>query len=140
MNRATRRSKNQRDRTMKKKYSLQDVQRATNIAMEMKKISKGHLFTRSTVARDTEGKADKEKSYCVFCGQSMQTKNQCQYWVLTLLDRMQTVLINPSFYTDDNLQALWLQHGNEYQDIKLPLAVTPQVKTQSATSEKAKHE
>lgn len=128
MNRATRRSKAQKDKTLKKKYSLQDVQQAINIAIGMKKLTKGHLFLKNTTAKDEKGKVDEKKSFCTFCGQNMQTKKQCEYWVLTLLDRIQTILINPTFFTDDNLQALWLQHGEEYQNIKLPLNVTPDEK------------
>ena len=113
MNREQRRLKNKKDKTQKKKYSLQDVQAAMNIAIEMKKHTKGHLFSKNT------------KDRCVFCGQDMKTKKECQYWVMTLLDRMQTILVNPSFFMDDNIQALWLQHGEEYQNIKLPLNVGP---------------
>lgn len=109
MNRAQRRQQDKKDRA--KKYSLQQVQRSISIAIEMMKLSKGHLFSASL------------KDRCVFCGVSMKTKKQCDYKTLTLFDRLQTVLVNPTFYTSDNLQALWLQHGNEYQDIKLPLAV-----------------
>lgn len=94
-----------------KKYSLIDVQKAINIAIEMKKHTKGHLFSKTL------------KDKCVFCGQSPKTKKQCNYWVLTLIDRLQTVLINPDFFRDDEVQALWLQHGEEYQNIKLPLNV-----------------
>ena len=113
LNRKQRRAAKKKDKTAKPLYSLQDVQRASNIAIEMKKISKGHLFSKNL------------KDRCVFCGVTMKTKKECQYWFIGFLDRMQTVLINPEFYTDDNLQALWLQHGDEYQNIKLPLAVTP---------------
>lgn len=94
------------------KYSLQDVQSAFNIAITMKKYNKGHLFSKNM------------KDRCVFCGVTMKTKKECQYWFLSFLDRVQTILINPDFFTDDNVQAFWLQHGEEYQDIKLPLNVT----------------
>lgn len=94
---------------VKKKYSLEDVQRAISIALVMKKYSKGHLFN----------KAMKDK--CVFCGATLKTKKECQYWFMTFLDRLQTVVINPSFFTDDEVQALWLQHGEQYQNIKLPM-------------------
>lgn len=93
----------------KPRYSLEDVQSAITIAIEMKKHSKGHLFSKGL------------KDRCTFCGQSMKTRRQCEYWVLTLIDRIQTILINPDFFTDENVQALWLQHGEEYQNIKLPL-------------------
>jgi hypothetical protein len=95
----------------KAKYSLKDVQVALSIAIEMKKHTRGHLFSK--VQKDT----------CVFCGATMKTKKQCQYWVLTLFDRMQTALINPTFFTNENIQALYLQHGEEYQNIKLPLNI-----------------
>lgn len=111
-NRAQRRKAFKNDKVHSKpKYSLQDVQSAMTIAIEMKKLSKGHLFSNAL------------KERCVFCGQNMKTKKECQYWAMTLLDRIQTVLINPAFFTQDNLQALWLQHGEEYQNIKLPLVV-----------------
>ncbi len=93
----------------KAKYSLQDVQAAIAIAIEMKKHSKGHLFSTQLQER------------CVFCGQDMKTKKQCEYWAMTLIDRIQTVLINPTFFTDENVEALYLQHGEQYQNIKLPL-------------------
>ena len=113
MNREQRRKAAKKDKTQKPLYSLQDVQKAMNIAIEMKKHSKGHLFSKTL----------KEK--CVFCGQTMKTKKTCDYWVMTLLDRLQTVLINPDFFRDDEIQALWLQHSEEYQNIKLPLNVGP---------------
>lgn len=117
MNRAQRRLKNQRDKSKKPKYSLQDVQKAINIAIEMKKHSKGHLFSAQL------------KDRCVFCGAIMKTRKQCDYWAMTLIDRIQTVLINPAFFRDDEVQALWLQHGEEYQNIKLPLNVGHAKKT-----------
>lgn len=106
------RKQRRHDPKSKKKYSLFDVQRAINIALTMKKFSKGHLFSKNL------------KDKCVFCGSSPKTKKECAYWFLTFLDRMQTVIINPSFFTDENVQALWLQHDEEYQNIKLPLNVT----------------
>lgn len=110
----------------KKLYSLEQVQRAMNIAVEMKKLTKGHLFSKTLVDKN-------KQNLCVFCGNSMKTKEQCQYWVMTLFDRIQTVLINPLFFTDDNLQALWLQQGDEYQNIKLPLNVTPKASSGKKT-------
>lgn len=95
--------------TKKPKYSLDDVQSAIAIALEMKKHSKGHLFSKNL------------KDRCVFCGKGMKVRSQCPYWALTLIDRIQTVLINPSFFTDENIKALYLQHGEEYQNIRLPL-------------------
>lgn len=109
LNRKQRR--NSKARENKKKYSMADIQRATSIAIEMKKHTKGHLF--STALKDR----------CVFCGQSMKTKKQCQYWFMTFLDRFQTVILNPTFFRDDEIQAFWLQHSEEYQNIKLPLNV-----------------
>lgn len=111
VNRAQRRYAKRKDTRAKAKYSLQDVQKATSIAIEMKKHSKGHLFSKQL------------KDRCVFCGLTMKTKKECDYWFMTFLDRMQTVLINPDFFRDDEIQALWLQHGEEYQNIQLPLNV-----------------
>lgn len=98
-----------KDLHAKKKYSLHDVQAAINIAITMKKYSKGHLFSKTL------------KDRCTFCGATMKTKKECPYWFMTFLDRLQTVIINPTFFKDDDIQALWLQHGEEYQNIKLPL-------------------
>lgn len=110
MNRASRRAAQKADRkNAKPKYSLHDIQSAIAIAIEMRKITKGHLFSETL------------KERCVFCGANMKTKKQCEYWAMTLIDRIQTILVNPSFFTDDNLQCLWLQHGEEYQNIQLPL-------------------
>lgn len=107
MSRRLRRQRKRQDQ--KVKYSLEDVQAAITIAIEMKKHSKGHLFSKNL------------KDKCVFCGLSMKTRKQCPYWAMTLIDRIQTVLLNPTFFTDENVQALFLQHGEEYQNIKLPL-------------------
>lgn len=104
MNRLTRRKAN--------KYTLVEVQKAMNIALTMKKFSKGHLFSKTL------------KDRCAFCGVTMRTKKTCNYWFLTFLDRMQTTLINPDFFRDDDIKALWLEHGEEYQNIKLPINVT----------------
>jgi len=106
------RKQRRHDPTNRKKYSLQDVQKAISIALMMRKFSKGHLFSKTM------------KDKCVFCGSTMKTKKQCSYWFMTFLDRVQTVLINPTFFKDDDIQALWLQHGEDYQNIKLPLNVT----------------
>lgn len=94
-------------------YNLKSFQRALNIAVEMKKYTKGHLFSKTL------------KDRCVFCGKTPKTTTECPYWVLTLFDRIQTVLVNPTFFRDDELQALWLQHGDEYQNIRLPINITP---------------
>lgn len=105
-----RRLKRKRQRVEKKpRYSLDDINKAIAIAIEMRKWSKGHLYSKNL------------KDRCVFCGATMKTKRQCKYWAMTLLDRIQTVLINPTFFTDANIEALYLQHGEEYQNIKLPL-------------------
>lgn len=96
----------------KKMYSLHDVQKAVNIAITMKKYNKGHLFSKNL------------KDKCVFCGATTKVKKTCDYWFLSFIDRMQTVLINPDFFRDDEIQALWLQHGDQYQNIKLPLNFT----------------
>lgn len=109
MNRKQKRTQQKKDR--KAKYSLEDVQRSIHIAIEMQKLSKGHLFS------------DQLKDRCVFCGVTSKTKKKCDYWAMTLIDRLQTILVNPSFFRDDEIQALWLQHGEEYQNIKLPLSV-----------------
>ena len=102
---------NRMQRRKAKKYSIFDIQEAMAIAIAMRKLTKGHLFSK------------KLKDRCVFCGQTMKTKKECEYAVMTLFDRLQSVLVNPQFYTADNLQALWLQHGEEYQNIKLPMVV-----------------
>ena len=106
-----------------KQFSLDDVQKSLAIAIEMKKLTKGHLFMKNTTAQTKDGEVDASKSYCAVCGANMKTKTQCDYWAMTLFDRLQSILINPSFYTDDNIEALWLQHGEEYQNIKLPLVL-----------------
>ena len=110
-NRATRRKDPVTKALNKKQYSLLDIQKALTIAIEMKKITKGHLFSKNM------------KDQCVFCGATMKTKLECDYHLLTLFDRLQSILINPDFYTEENIQCLWLQHGEEYQNIQLPLVV-----------------
>jgi len=80
-----------------------------NLGLVMRKYSKGHLFSKNM------------KEHCTFCGATIKTKKQCPYQFLTFLDRMQTALVNPEFFKDDDIQALWLQHGEEYQNIKLPI-------------------
>lgn len=93
----------------KPKYSLVDIQKAIVIAVEMKRASNGHLFKKEL------------KNRCVFCGKGLKSKMECEYWFMTFLDRMQTVLINPDFFTDKNIEAIWVQHGYEYKDIKVKL-------------------
>lgn len=107
MNRLLRRKQ---ERTQgRKKYSLIDVQKAMNVAMEMKKFTKGHLYNKSM------------KDRCVFCGATLKTKKQCAYWFYTFLDRMQVVLINPDFFTDKDIQALWMRNEEEYKEVQFPL-------------------
>lgn len=115
MNRKQRRQR--KATTTKKKYSLQDIQRAMNIALTMKKFTKGHLFSKAL------------KDKCVFCGVTTKARKTCPYWFLTFMDRTQTVVINPDYFSDQEVQALWLIHGEEYQNIKLPLNVTDVKKT-----------
>jgi hypothetical protein len=103
------------------KYELKDIQKAISIAIAMKKLSKGHLFTMQEKPTEEKPISDPHKARCVFCGATMKTKKECAYWAMTLFDRMQMVLINPDFFKDDDIQALWLQHGEEYQNVKLPL-------------------
>lgn len=91
------------------KYSLIDVQKAMNIALEMKKFSKGHLYTKNL------------KDKCVFCGKGLKARSQCPYWFFTFMDRVQIVLINPSFFTDNEIQALWIRNEDEYKEVQFPL-------------------
>lgn len=93
----------------RKKYSLIEVQKSISIALEMRKSSNGHLFKSSM------------KERCVFCGATRKSRKQCEYWFLTFMDRMQMVLVNPTFFTADDIEALWLQHGPEYDQIRIPL-------------------
>ena len=109
MNRQERRTSKKKDTS--KKYSLSDVQRAIMVAIQFKKLTKGHLFSKNL------------KDKCVFCQASMKTKKECPYHIMTLLDRIQTVLINPTFFRDAEIEALWLQHSEEYQNIRLPLVL-----------------
>lgn len=105
-----RKAKRKQERKQNKpKYSLLDVQRAMNVAIEMKKHTKGHLFKKHL------------KDLCIFCGASDKTRKQCPYWFFTFLDRMQVVLINPAFFTDNEVQALWLRNEDDYKDVQIPL-------------------
>lgn len=111
-NRAQRRKVDKKVRGQaKQKFTLLDFQKALSISLEMKKASFGHLFVKEL------------KEHCLFCGANTETKDECEYWFLTLVDRIQTILINPGFFTDDDIQALWFQHGDMYKDIRLPLMV-----------------
>lgn len=109
MNRQQRRARAKKVQSAKKKYSLEDVQRAINISIKIRSLSKGHLFNKNL------------KDRCTFCGATMKTKKMCDYWFLSFLDRMQVVLLNPDHFTDDPIEALWLTPGDEYKDIKIPL-------------------
>lgn len=92
----------------KKKFTLLELQKALSIALEMKKDTGGHLFK------------DHLKNHCVFCGEDTKTKKKCDWWFLTYLDRVQTILINPLFFQGDDSQAKWLQQGEDYKQIKVP--------------------
>jgi hypothetical protein len=111
MNRELRRARAKKVQSARKKYSLEDVQRATNIALEIRKLSKGHLFSKNL------------KDCCVFCGADMKTKKMCDYWFVSFLDRLQTVLINPAHFKDNEIEALWIKTEDEYGNIKIPLSV-----------------
>lgn len=92
----------------KQKFTLLELQKAISIALEMKKESRGHLFNVHT------------KERCVFCGVGRRTKKECEWWLLTFIDRLQTILLNPDFFIGQDYQANYLQHGDEYQDIVIP--------------------
>lgn len=111
MNREQRRKRAKQIGTAKPKYSLEDVQRAMNVAIQIRKLSKGHLFKKTL------------NDQCVFCGAGMDTKKMCDYWFVSYLDRLQVVLINPDHFKDDALDVLWVQDGEEYKDVKVPLNV-----------------
>lgn len=107
MNRKLRRKQ---DRSFSKaKYSLHDVQKALNIALEMKKLTKGHLYSKTL------------KDRCTFCGATMKARKQCPYWLFTFMDRLQVILINPNFFTDNEVQALWVRNEDEYKEVQFPL-------------------
>lgn len=91
-------------------FTLVELQKAFSISLEMKKASRGHLFSKSM------------KERCVFCGVDRKTKKECEFWFLTFMDRVQTILINPEFFTDDDIQAIWLQHAAEYSAIAIPIS------------------
>lgn len=109
MNRKARRNilKTTRKNT-KPKYSIQDMQRAMGIANEMIKATKGHLYVKHL------------NDKCVFCGKTIRAKAKCKYTVITFIDRMQTVLVNPDFYKDNDKEAFFFQHGDIYKDIRIP--------------------
>jgi hypothetical protein len=93
----------------KQKFTLLELQKAFSIALEMKKASHGHLFSKNL------------KERCVFCGKGRKSKKECEYWFLTFLDRIQTIIINPEFFTADDIEAIWLQHAAEYAPIQIPV-------------------
>lgn len=107
MNRLTRRKQERRQK--RPKYSLIDVQKAMNIAVEMLKLTKGHLFSKTL------------KERCVFCGATLKTRKKCEFRLFTFMDRTQVVLINPSFFTDNEVQALWVRAEDEYKEVQFPL-------------------
>lgn len=109
MNRAQRRQLKKDDRVKAKpKYSLIDVQRATKIALQMRQLTKGHLFTKASTA------------HCVFCGKKGKGKTECEYWFLTFLDRQQVILINPDYFDDEKIKAFWLMAADEYTEVRIP--------------------
>lgn len=110
MNRAQRRVRDKQVKGQaKQRFTLLELQKAFSISLEMKKASRGHLFDKNI------------KEHCLFCGQDRSTTEECEYWFLTFLDRVQTILINPAFFSADDIEAVWFQHGDQYQDIQIPL-------------------
>lgn len=99
----------------KQKFTLLELQKAMAIALEMKRESKGHLFSETLKNKETG------VELCVFCGQDRNTEHECEYWFVTYHDRLMTILINPQFFVGADQEALWLQHGNEYDEIKIPM-------------------
>lgn len=110
LNRAAKRKRDKKIQGQaKQKFTLLEMQKAFSIALEMERASKGHLFSKNL------------KERCVFCGETRKTRKKCDYWFLTWMDRVQTILINPGFFTDDDIQAVWIQHAAEYSGIQIPL-------------------
>ena len=93
---------------LKQKFTLLELQKAISIALEMKKESRGHLFSIHL------------KERCVFCGVGRKTKKNCEWWLLTFVDRLQTILINPTFFLGNDELASWLQHDDQYQHVRIP--------------------
>lgn len=117
-----REQKRKRDKVVKgqakQKFTLMELQKAFSVALEMKKESRGHLFSHTLKHKDTG------IELCVFCGTGRDTtEGECEYWFLTYIDRVQTILINPQFFVGDDSQAAWIQHGDEYEDIRIPVEV-----------------
>lgn len=110
MNRQQRRKQITKAKSQAKQtFTLLQLQKSFAIALEMKQFTKGHLISENLKGR------------CVFCGKTKKTKNECEFWFLTFMDRVQTILINPNFFLGHDDKAFWLQHGNEYQEIKSPM-------------------
>ncbi len=101
----------------KQKFTLLELQKAIAISLEMKKESRGHLFSPNLKHEETQ------VEMCVFDGIDRNTTDDCEFWFLTFLDRVQTILINPEFFIGADAKASWLQHGDEYQDIRIPVEV-----------------
>lgn len=99
----------------KQKFTLLELQKALSIALEMKKESRGHLFSPNLKHEETR------IEMCLFCGEDRNTKTECDHWFLTFIDRIQTILINPEFFIGVDEQANWLQHGDEYEGIRVPI-------------------
>lgn len=127
INRAGRRKLKKENREAEKaKFSLIDVQKAITMAIEMKNLSNGHLY-KSIL-----------KEHCVFCGADTSDEKECEYWFMTFMDRMQTILINPEFFTNENeIQAVFVQHGYEYDDIVVRYDKTPPAKLKEVKDEEA---
>jgi hypothetical protein len=99
----------------KQKFTLLELQKAMAIALEMNRESKGHLFSETLKNKATG------IELCVFCGQDRTTTIQCESWFITYHDRLQTILINPLFFVGADQEAYWLQHGTEYEEIRIPM-------------------
>lgn len=101
-------------KTKAQKFTLEEIQRALQIAANMRVATQGHLYQK--IMKD----AKVVDAKCVFCSASLKTKKECKYWMLTYVDRFQSILVNPTFYSTDDKDALWFLHGEEYKNIKLP--------------------
>lgn len=116
MNREARRKRDKAVRGQsKQKFTLLDLQKSFAIALEMVKESRGHLFNPHM--------KDKESGLelCTFCGQDRKTEEECDFERLTWIDRVQTILLNPDFFRESEAEAIYFQHGENYQDIRIPL-------------------
>lgn len=99
----------------RKTFTLLDFQKALAIALDMRKASKGHLFSKLKINKENN------VEMCVFCDQDRTTDKYCEYNELTLFDRIQTILINRDFFSDNDIEAIWLQHSAEYAHIQIPV-------------------